>query len=812
MMNHVQAIVLDARFALRGMRSSLIITLAAIGCIGLGIGATATVFSTASAFTFRPLPQLAQPDRLLVVSEAPVALPQQTGAISPATFSALRRESGALGGIAVLQSTAASLRGQDEPERVRGALINVEGFGALGVVPALGRSFIAEDEREDSRVVMISHAVWQRQFGGDLTVPGRSVYINGVEHTVIGVTPEAFTFPAGTQLWQPLVLSAGAAADADQRSLQAIVRMASGQRVDGVRAHLAGVRAALQREHPEAWDGWLLQAEHAEKVFGSGPRPYMISMLVAVAFVMLIACANVATLLLARSATRQREMALRVALGAGRGALLRQCLVESILLATLGGAAGLILSLWGVALIGQAVPAELHTVISGYDTLRIDGRAVAFAMLVAVLSGVLFGLAPAVDAMRMRVREWLAQGGAGADAVPRSERLRQTLIVGQIALASALLVSAVLMLQSVIRLAGADPGFDPARALTLRVSVPQQGYEEDAAIVAFYHRLSDQLGELPEVEGVGLVSVLPMSWNSLSTPVAVEGRLPARMADAERVQYRVISRDYFQVLGLRPEQGADFSALTPAAPPVALLSASAARRLFGEGEAVGRRLRLNDGDEWVEVIGVMPDVQHNLLAAADPQIVLYVPVEQRPPRAMSVFVRTRSTDPNDAAAAVRRAVAGVDARVAAGEMFSMQRVLDTATSPQRATAGTLFVLGVIAVLLAALGIYGVISYFVARRSREIAIRRALGARTAGLLGQVLGHSLRLAATGVVIGLLGALAMARTLQAILYETNAVDPLTYAGVAVMIPIVVLLASALPALRAAAIDPGAVLRRSV
>jgi putative ABC transport system permease protein len=809
MMHSIDNVLADVRVALRGMRSNAVLTFAALACIGLGIGATATIYSTATAFTFRPLPQLGDPGRLVVLGETPHGRSAQ-GGISAATYAALRADTTVFSGIAAMQATSASLRGHEEPERVRAARVNAELFTVLGVTPQLGRAFVTGDEHEGDRAAIISHGLWQRQFAGDAQVAGRSVFINGEPHIVVGVAPEGFTFPGGTELWQPLVLTGAAAVDTEERTLQAMARMAPGTGIRAVRARLDVIGATLQRADPAAWDGWVLRAEPAEQVFGSGPRPYMISMLVAVAFVMLIVCGNVAMLLLARSATRQRELAIRVALGASRGALLRQCLTESLLLGVFGGVAGVILSLWGIALIAQSVPPELHTVIVGYGALRIDARAVVFAMSVSLLAGVVFGLAPAWDASRLRVREWLAHAGADAGMAPRSERLRQSLIVGEIALASALLVTAVLMLQSVIRLAGTDPGFDPAGVLTLRVSVPQHGYETDESVASFYRQLEHELLQVPEVASAGFVSILPMSFSESRTGVVIEGRVAERSADAERLQLRVISRDYFRALGLQPLQGADFSNLQAAGRVVAVISETAAQRLWAGADPVGRRVQLGTDPDWVEIIGVVPDVRHNPLVSSDPQAAVYVPLEQRAPRAMSIVLRTRGADPAAAATAVRRAVARVDARVAAGDMFTMQRTIETATSPQRATAGALFVFAIIAVVLAALGLYGVISFFVSRRAHEMAIRRVLGARAGGLLLQVVSHSMKLCALGILLGLTGAVGMARALQAILYDTNAIDPLTYAGVAVLTGMVVLLASALPASRAAAVEPGAVLNR--
>jgi putative ABC transport system permease protein len=809
MMRWIEYVLADVRIALRGMRVNAVLTLSAIACIGLGIGATATIYSTAAAFTFRPLPQLGDPHRLVVLGESPQGRPVQ-GTISPATYAALRAETSVFSGIAVMQATSASLRGHEEPERVRAARVNAELFSVLGVTPQLGRAFVPADETEQSRGTIISHGLWQRQFAGDSRVAGRSVYIDGEEHTVVGVAPEGFTFPGGTELWQPLLLDGAAATNAEQRSLQAMARLAPGAGIRQVRARLDAIAVSLERADPAAWDGWELRAEPAEQLFGSGPRPFMISMLVGVAFVMLIVCGNVAMLLLARSATRHRELAIRVALGASRGALLRQCLTESVLLGVFGGIAGVVLSLWGIALIAQSVPPELHTVIVGYNSLRIDARAVAFAMAVSLLAGMVFGLAPAWDATRLRVREWLTHAGADAGVAPRAERLRHTLIVGEIALASALLVTAVLMLQSVIRLAGSDPGFVPARMLTLRVSVPQHGYEADRDVAAFYRQLGEELQQLPEVESVGLVSILPMSFSESRTEVVVEGRTTTRSADAERLQLRIISRDYIGVLGLQLSRGTDFSGLQEDDRRVGLISESAARRLWPDTDPLGRRVRLGADPQWVEIIGVVPDIRHNPLVSSDPQAAVYVPLEQRAPRAMSIVLRTRDADPAAASASVRRAVASVDPRVAAGDMVTMQRTLETATSPQRATAGALFIFAVIAVVLAALGIYGVISFFVSRRAHDMAIRRALGAPASGLLAYVLTHSMRLCAVGLVIGLLGAAGLARALQSILYDTNPSDPLTYVGVAALTGVVVLIASVLPAVRAAAVEPGAVLNR--
>jgi putative ABC transport system permease protein len=809
-LREVAAVPGDAVAAVRAARNAPGAALAAVLCMGLAIGACVTAYSTANAFTFHPLPQLGAPGRIVVLAENPqgTVAPQQ--GVSAALAGTLAREARTLEAIAVGRMGSANVAAAGELDRLPMLRSSANLLAVLGVRPALGRPLREVEVAEGERVALISHAFWQQRFGGVPDVLGRELAVDGAPHRVVGVLPPGFTFPAGAQLWLPLHLPPAAAADPADRSLNAFARLAPGASARAAATELAAVAGRLAAAHPESYADWTIRVTPAEEVYGAGPRPFMMVLLAAVALVLLIGCANVAMLLLVRGTARRREMALRLALGASPGRVLRQWLTEAVVLALAGGALGVLFSTWGIALVARAVPAELHTVISGYDALVVDRRALAFAAGVSVLAGILFGLAPALEAGRMDVRAWLAHSGADAGAGRSGNRLRNGLVVGEVALALMLLVGAGLMMHSFARLVGADPGFRPERLLTMRISLPVDGYEGDAAAADFFRRLAERARAPAAVERAGAVSVLPMGWSEQRLPVARGDAPPEEVERARRVGVRVVSDDYFATLGVPLVRGRGFGRGTGAAgaPPVAMVSASTALRLWGDADPVGRTLTVAGIASALEVVGVVGDVAHNRLVSPDPAEAVYLPLAQRPARSMSLLLRTRGADAAGVTAEIRRIVAELDARVAVGDVHTMARVIAAATSPQRATTGMLAVFAALAALLAGVGIYGVLAFAVAQRQREIGIRLALGAGRAAVLREVLGRALALAAAGTVLGLAGAVTLGQALQGILVETRVIEPAVYLTVTAGVAGLALVAALLPARRAAATDPAAAL----
>ena len=797
----------DLRFAIRALRGAPVVSVLAIACIGLGIGSVTTVYSTATAFTFRPLPQMRDAGELMLVAESPLADRSQGATVTPGTFADLRPLP-EFTGVAALQTWTANIAGFDIAERVPGARVSAEFFQVAGRSATVGRTFTPDDVREARRVVVLSDGLWRRRLGGDPGVVGRSVQINGEGYVVVGVMPDDFIFPAGTRIWTPLALQPSAAADRSTRALFVLGRRAPGVSPDQANAAVAALGTRLARDYPNTNQGWTLRAVSAEEFFGAGPRPFMIVMLAAVAFLLLIACANVANLLLARATARRREMGQRVALGATRGRLVVQLLTESMILALAGGLVGIGLAWLGIKGTAATVPLEVQQYIPGFGAIVLDVRAMTVAALVAMLAGVIFGLVPALTGSSVDVTAALKDGGRSETTRPGLRLLRNALVIGEIALALMLVAGAALMGSTFRHVSLTAPGFRTDRLLTATVTLPETDYASDSAVVTFWDRLRESLEAEPGVASAEVASILPMSWNDSRIRLYPEGQPPDRPENAPAAGFRRVSGRYLGALDIPLLRGRAFTAADRTdAPLVMVLSDTAARRLLPNREAVGQRLVIRD--RTVEVVGVVRDVRANPLTSDSPTSVVYVPLSQWPTRTVSVVLRTDGDDPTERTAALQQAIARLDSRLAAGEVSTMTRVIETVTSPQSATTQVLLASAFIALVMAIVGTYGVMAYTVARRTREIGLRVALGATTGIVMRDVLGSAARLTALGVVLGLAGAIALGRSMQAILVDTDPTDPAILASAAAVLGAMALVAGWLPARRASRVDPVTALR---
>jgi len=801
-------ILRDMRFAIRALRAAPVVSILAIVCIGLGIGSVTTVYSTATAFTFRPLPQLHEAGALMVVAESPGSDRSQSMTMTAGTFGDLRTLP-EFSGVAAMMPWTANIAGFDVAERAAGGKVSAEFFEVAGRTAALGRTINANDVREDRRVIVLSHALWRQRFGADPGILGKTVQINGEGREVVGVMPEDFVFPAGARVWTPLALAPAAAADRTSRVLFVLARRAPGVSSERANAACAALGARLAADYPTTNKGWTLRATPAEDVFGSGPRPFMIVLLAAVAFLLLIACANVANLLLARAAARRREMGQRIALGATRGRLVAQLLTESILLALAGGVLGVGLAWLGIKGTAATVPLEVQQYIPGFGAIVLDVRAMAFAALVTMLAGVVFGLVPALTGSSVDVTSALKDGGRSESG--RSGALRNTLVAGEIALALMLTVGAVLMAATFRHVSLADPGFRVESVLTAAVTLPDGDYPNDTTVVNFWDRFHESLAAEPGVAAAEVASILPMSWNDSRMRLYPQGQPPDRPENASSAGFRRVSAGYLGALEVPLVRGRAFTdADRIGASLVVVLSETAARRLLPGREAVGQHLVIAARpDRVAEVVGVVHDVRANPLTSDSPTSVVYAPLSQWPTRTASVVLRGRTSDPAALTSTLQRTISHLDSRLAAGEVATMRRVIETVTSPQSATAQMLLVSAIIALVMAAVGTYGVMAYSVARRTREIGVRVALGATTAGITRHVMGGAARVAAVGVLLGLAGAVALGRSMRAILVDTNPADPVVFTGVAALLGAIVLVAGWVPARRASRIDPITALR---
>lgn len=797
----------DVLFAIRSLIRTPGITLAALVCLALGMGATTTTYTATRALVLSPVPAV-DADRLMRLSELPPSASEDADGVSPATFLDWEREATAFSGLAAYRWWNVNVTGGDEPERVTGFRVTPRFFALLGERALAGRT-LRESDASAQRLVVLSYPLWQRRFGGAASAIGTSILLNGSAHTIIGVMGPDFIFPPGAELWATLSFSPEEAADRGIANLSVMGRLRDGVAPAAARAEIAALQTRIAEAAPAQRRGWESVVEPVQVWYSRNPRPFVLMLLGGVSLVLLIACGNVANLLLAKATSREREVAVRLALGAGRRRIVRQLMTESLVLALAAGTAGVLLALWGVLVFRNAIPSELVRFNPGWTRIRVDLPALLISMLVSLITAFVFGLAPALQATRPRMLVTLRDAGRGATATARS-RLRNGLVIAEIALALTLVAATGLMLRSFIALLNADLGFDRADLLSMTLTLPEQSYPDAERISGFYVQLEQRLAALPVVKSAAATSVLPMDYED--TGVRVQREQDAGVAEGELpvVRLRVVTPGYFHTLAVPLIAGRSFTEYDHAAAPrVAVVSQLLARRFWPGENAVGKRLRVAGQGEPVEVIGVVQDIRHNPNASRSVlQPTLHLPHAQAGNRNMTVLLRG-AAEVAAVAAAARNVVDTLDPTLAPGEVYTMDRTIANALAPQRTTAGTLAVFGVIAVVLACVGVYGVMSYTVRRRADEIGVRMALGARGEDIARLVLRQGGRLVALGLVFGLAGALILSRTMRALIHEIRVSDPTTFVGSTLVLAAVAVLACWIPARRAARHDPAQSLR---
>jgi len=794
----------DLRLAARTLRRSPGFTATAVACIALGIGVTTTIFSAVNAILLRPLPYPRADELVAVYAQNPDRGIYGANVSWP-DYASWRDESRALAALGMWTWTSLAVGGgAGEVERVEGSEVTANLFPLLGVRPVLGRAFSAGDQTPGrDRVALLSYGLWQRRFGGDRGVVGRSVQVDGLPYTVVGVMPPRFNFPQRGQLWVPFTVDQNAQERANRMYAGAIGRLKPGVTVEQARADLAAVSARLQREYPGDNFGWAAEViPLRDDLVGDLRRPLLV-FLGAVAFVLLIACANVANLMLARGATRQREVAIRVAIGAGRGRLVRQIMTESVLIAALGGALGVLLARYGVRLIALAFPDD----VPFYISLHVDGATLLFAALTAGLTGVLFGVLPALRSTRLDVAASLRDGARDAGSSVARSRVRSALVVAEIALSLVLMAGAALLLRSYQALQGTDLGFEERGILSVRISLPLAKYPARATRAEFYDRLFERVRAMPGVQVVGSAQGIPFSGWNVQAELSVEGR-PAPAAGQELdAHYQWITPDFFKAIGVPLERGRGFTAADrDSTSPVAIVNETLARRVFGGEDPIGRRMRIGgagSSDPWATIVGVARDYRHYRLSEPmGPAI--YFPYAAVPLLQQTLAIRTSLADPLALAPAVRAAIRELDPDVPAYEVQTFEQAVSRSLWRQRLQGQVLGTFALLALALAAVGLYGVVAYAVAQRTRELGVRMALGATRRDVVSLVLGQGARLTLAGVAIGAVASLALTRLLASLLYGVRATDPATLAGVSAVLAGVALAATYVPARRAARVDP--------
>jgi putative ABC transport system permease protein len=794
----------DLRYASRQLIRSPGFTAIAVLTLGLGIGANTAIFSVVNAVLLRPLPY-PEPSRLVKVEERrPNGAPNT---VSYPNFLDWRKE-GALESMALFRPLSFNVGGADRPERVSGALVSADFFRVLSLTPAAGRNFlVGEDAPGRDRVAVISHGLWQRRFGGDPSALGRILTVDGRALTVVGVAPPGFRYPEDTELWT--LVSQDDPALLEARGLHAymvIGRLGAGRTLEHTSARLQAVAARLAAEYPASNRSWGLAVVPLHESLVHDLRPTLLVLMGAVGFVLLIASANVAGMMLARGAARRRELAIRAALGAGRWRLVRQLLTETAVLTALGGVLGVGLAAWGVDALLSLAPEGLRPT----DATVMDGTVLAFTFGLAALTSLVFGLLPAMQTARRGGGASLQESGRTTGGVDR-QRTRRLLVAGEVALALLLLVGAGLMLQSFRRLLAVDPGFRTTNVVSARLSLPRTG-RDTAEVIGFYRDLVERARALPGVSAAAAVSYLPLSREGARYSFSVEGQQFPEPQQRPSSSFNVVTPGYFGTLDIPLLQGRDFTARDGwDAPTVVVVNQTLARRFWPGENPVGKRLTFDDEpdqpSDWLTVIGVVGDVRsQSLVDEIMPQI--YAPEAQVGLEEMALLVRT-PLDPASVAPAIGGLVASLDPEVPVAEIHRFTQLRDASISTDRFRALLLVAFGVLALGLAIIGVYGVISYGVVQRTREIGIRVALGARRAEILRLVVGEGMLTVAGGIAAGLVAGAVLSRVLVTLLYQVKPWDPATFASIAVVIAGVALGACVLPARRALRVDAATTLR---
>jgi putative ABC transport system permease protein len=796
----------DLRLGWRLLVKSPGFALAAVAVLALGIGANTAIFSVVHAVLLEPLP-FPQPQRLVRVWHVPPAhaFPgYKKFAVSAANYLDWKKQNRVFEKMAIIGYASLSLTGSGEPEAVPAARVSSEFFSVLGARPLIGRTFTSQDDTPASgRVVVLSHAFWKSRFGGDPGVVGREIRFDGEAWTVIGVMGPDTVLPDFSRVWVPTAWNAEQAAIRNNHNYLVVARLKPGIDIRRAQAEMTLISDRLAWLYPEDDAEWGAVVAPLKEDLVGDVRPLLLVLLAAVAFVLLIACANVANLMLARTVARRKEIAVRSALGASRSRLLRQLVVEALLLSLIGGALGVLLASFGIGGIAALLADEIpHSTVIGLNI-----PVLAFAFVISVLTGVLAGLAPAWQGTKTNLADSLKQGLGRTDADSGGNRARSVLVVSEVALSLVLLIGAGLLIRSLWLLRKVDPGFDPRGVTTLTIRLPKASFEDKTRAVAFYERVLERFRRLPGAESVGAVDSLPFSGNS-NWPIAIEGRPPLPVSQQPNVVASSVAGDFWRALRIRLKRGRVFTNADNAdAPGVIVISEAMAKRFWPNEDPIGKRLTAAFFPEKVrEVVGIVGDIKSNGLEQMAPVPAMYVPLAQIPSPGMDFAIRTRGVAVASAAIA---ALHEIDPNLPVLQVGSMEQLLSASLGRQRFGMILFASFAGLALVLAAVGIYSVLSYAVRHRGREIGIRMALGAQMQDVVHLIVVQGMRPALLGMAIGLAAALALGRALSSLIFGVTTTDPLTLGAVVVLLAMVAVTACLVPALRATRVDPIRALR---
>jgi putative ABC transport system permease protein len=811
----MESLLNDFRFGVRMLRKAPGFTAVAVLVLALGIGANTAIFSVVNAVLLRPLP-FREAERLVQVWHVPPAksFPGMTQfSVSPANYLDWEKQNHVFEQMAIYRFLLYSLTGTGEPESVSAVGASPDFFSVLKVQPLLGRFFLPEENQAGrGHVVVLSQTFWQTHFASDPNIIGRKISLDNQSYDIVGVIPSKLVFPISgdpktqTQLWTPLAWTDADRAVRGNHNYKVIARLKPGADVKRAGAEMSTISTRLEQEYPGDDKGWGAKVVALHDDLVGDVRPALLVLLGAVGFVLLIACANVANLVLVKTLARQKEIAIRTALGASSIRVARQILSETLLLAFTGGVLGLVFAHFGVKLIVAFLAGSLPRTTD----IEVDGWVLVFTLTVSLLTGVAAGLVPAVRASKGNLNDSLKQGLGRTDADSGGSSTRSVLVVSEVALSLVLLIGAGLMIRSLSRLRSLDPGFDSHNVLTMSIALSPTRYEKPVQQAAFYDQLLQRVRSVPGVASAGAIDSLPLGGGGSTEPIAIEGHPALAMSEQPEVAVRTVEPGYFETMRIPLLQGrAPASGDVADRPGVILISESMAKRFWPGENPIGKRLKLTFfPDQSREVVGVVGDVKENGLAVVEPVATLYMPALQQPTRFMSLVVRA-SSRPSALVAAISGAVHEVDREQPVLDVVSMDDILVDSVSHQRFNMLLLSAFSGLALLLAAIGIYSVLAYSVRRRMREIGVRMALGAQRGDILRMILGQGTRLALVGTGIGIAVSFGLTRLIANQLFGVTATDPVTFLSVAVLIVLVALAACYIPARRAMRVDPVTALR---
>jgi putative ABC transport system permease protein len=805
----------DIRYGVRMLVKHRLTTFVCVAALALGIGANAAMFSLAEAFLLRPVP-FDNADRFVALVDARPGQNIDTNSVAPATYFEWKDQARSFEQMAAYQWNALNLTGEGQPEKVQGFEVTANFFDMLGVQPRMGRTFLPEEEqRGKDQEIILSYGLWQRRYASDPNILGKTIKVYGKTFMIIGVMAKGFDYPKPAEAWVPLSFDVKERAVRDQRQLWVLARLKPGVTFTQAAAEMHTITSRQAEAFPDLYKGWNLRAMPLS-IFAVGDltRQFTFLLLGAVGFVLLIACADVANVQFARVTGRHKELAVRTAMGASRGRIIRQLLIESVLLSLAGAALGLVIAEWWVYLIVNHMPSEVARFIAGWNTISLDAGAFLFTLAVAVVSGIISGIAPSWFHSQTNISETLKESGRGASSGRARHRLRSVLVIAEIALALILLVGAGLLVKGFHALLSVHENYHPESVLTLTLSLPDDQYARKPLRVAFHEQVLQRLAGIPHVESAALATSVPYANGGGADMelFAIEGRAPRERGEINSSIVATVSPNYLRLLNIGLRAGRELSdSDADGTLPVADISGVLAERYFPGENPIGKKIKIGkaDGDSpWMTIVGIVDDVHYSWINK-EPLPTIYRSFRQEPPMYTSLVLRTQGADPVGIIPAVRSQVAAVDPNLPLFDVKPFDKLITDSVIGMAYVAAMMAILGIIALVLASVGIYGVMSYSVGERTHEIGVRMAMGATSKDVQRLILGNGLFLTVMGMGIGLPLALGIAYALSSILFGVKVADPFAFIGLPLVLAAVATLACYLPARRAVRLDPLAALR---